>query len=116
MLRCWVNVLIQVYCSRFSSVYTQYLHAGADSSLAGRALVGIIMGSDSDLSTMKAAAEVLHEFEVPYEVTVVSAHRTPLRMVDYGQGAAARGLKVGLPGLCWCLGLELSPCCDLSQD
>ena len=52
------------------------------------ALVGIIMGSDSDLTIMKAAAEMLEELEIPFELTVVSAHRTPLRMVDYATRAA----------------------------
>jgi 5-(carboxyamino)imidazole ribonucleotide mutase len=62
------------------------------------ALVGIIMGSDSDLSVMKAAAEMLEELEVPYELTVVSAHRTPHRMVDYANRAVDRGLKVIVAG------------------
>src|SRR6202020_379549 len=62
------------------------------------ALVGIIMGSDSDLTIMKAAAEMLEELEVPFELTVVSAHRTPLRMVDYATRAVERGLKVIIAG------------------
>jgi len=61
-------------------------------------LVGIIMGSDSDLPIMQAAADVLKEFEIPFELTVVSAHRTPLRMVDYANKAAGRGLKVIIAG------------------
>src|SRR5450755_4187583 len=61
-------------------------------------VVGIIMGSDSDLSVMKAAADVLKELGVGYELTVVSAHRTPLRMVDYAGKAAGRGLKVIIAG------------------
>lgn len=61
-------------------------------------LVGIIMGSDSDLSVMKAAAEILKQFEIPFELTVVSAHRTPLRMVEYAKTAKARGLKVIIAG------------------
>ncbi|HKT05450.1 MAG TPA: 5-(carboxyamino)imidazole ribonucleotide mutase [Rugosimonospora sp.] len=60
--------------------------------------VGIIMGSDSDWPVMKAAAEALDEFQVGYEVSVVSAHRTPQRMLDYATGAAARGLKVIIAG------------------
>lgn len=60
--------------------------------------VGIIMGSDSDLSVMKAAADVLGEFGIKFELTVVSAHRTPLRMVDYASRAAGRGLKVIIAG------------------
>ena len=61
-------------------------------------LVGIIMGSDSDLTIMKAAAEMLEELEVPFELTVVSAHRTPLRMVDYATRAVERGLKIIIAG------------------
>jgi 5-(carboxyamino)imidazole ribonucleotide mutase len=61
-------------------------------------IVGIIMGSDSDLPLMQAAAEVLKEFAIPYELTVVSAHRTPERMVNYAQTAAQRGLKVIIAG------------------
>ena len=60
--------------------------------------VGIIMGSDSDLSVMKAAADMLDEFGIPFEMTVVSAHRTPLRMVQYAVQAADRGLKVVIAG------------------
>lgn len=61
-------------------------------------LVGIIMGSDSDLPVMKAAADILDTFKIPFELTVVSAHRTPLRMIDYSQKAANRGLKVIIAG------------------
>ena len=57
-------------------------------------VVGIVMGSDSDWPTMAAAAEVLDEFEVPYEAHVVSAHRTPRRMLEYDLSAADRGLRV----------------------
>jgi len=60
--------------------------------------VGIIMGSDSDLPIMQQAAEVLKEFEIEFELTVVSAHRTPLRMVEYAQQAQSRGLKVIIAG------------------
>jgi 5-(carboxyamino)imidazole ribonucleotide mutase len=60
--------------------------------------VGIIMGSDSDWPTMKAAAEALDEFGVTYEVGVVSAHRTPVKMIEYGQQAAGRGLQVIIAG------------------
>lgn len=61
-------------------------------------LVGIIMGSDSDLSVMQAAADILKQFGVSYEVTVVSAHRTPDRMVNYAKQAKGRGLKVIIAG------------------
>ncbi len=63
-----------------------------------KALVGIIMGSDSDLPVMQAAADVLKEFGIAFELTVVSAHRTPLRMVEYATQAAGRGLKVIIAG------------------
>ncbi|WP_406107306.1 5-(carboxyamino)imidazole ribonucleotide mutase [Micromonospora globbae] len=62
------------------------------------AAVGLIMGSDSDWPTMKAAAEVLDEFGVPYEAGVVSAHRTPGKMIEYGRSAADRGLKAIIAG------------------
>jgi 5-(carboxyamino)imidazole ribonucleotide mutase len=61
-------------------------------------VVGIIMGSDSDLPVMKAAADALKELGIGYELTVVSAHRTPLRMADYASKAAGRGLKVIIAG------------------
>jgi 5-(carboxyamino)imidazole ribonucleotide mutase len=60
--------------------------------------VGIIMGSQSDWPTMKAAAEILDELGIPYETKIVSAHRTPDRLWDYGKTAAARGLKVIIAG------------------
>ena len=62
------------------------------------AIVGLIMGSDSDWATMRAAAEALDEFGVAYEVGVVSAHRTPQRMLAYAESAADRGLKVLIAG------------------
>jgi 5-(carboxyamino)imidazole ribonucleotide mutase len=61
-------------------------------------IVGIIMGSQSDLKIMKEAAEVLDELQVSYEVTVVSAHRTPLRMVDYATTARKRCIRVIIAG------------------
>src|SRR6187402_2512871 len=61
-------------------------------------LVGIIMGSDSDLTVMQAASDLLKEFGIAHEVIVVSAHRTPLRMVDYATKAKKRGLKVIIAG------------------
>ncbi len=61
-------------------------------------VVGLIMGSDSDWPVMEAAAEALAEFEVPFEVGVVSAHRTPARMLDYARTAAGRGIKVIIAG------------------
>jgi len=61
-------------------------------------LVGIIMGSQSDLKVMSKAAEILEKLDVPFEVTVVSAHRTPHRMVEYASAADAKGLKVIIAG------------------
>ncbi|BBZ58423.1 5-(carboxyamino)imidazole ribonucleotide mutase [Mycolicibacterium phocaicum] len=60
--------------------------------------VGLIMGSDSDWSVMEDAATALAEFEVPFEVGVVSAHRTPQRMLDYAKSAADRGVEVIIAG------------------
>ncbi|WP_299368957.1 5-(carboxyamino)imidazole ribonucleotide mutase [uncultured Tateyamaria sp.] len=61
-------------------------------------VVGIIMGSQSDWPTMREAAEMLDALEVPYETRIVSAHRTPDRLWDYGKGAVGRGLKVIIAG------------------
>ncbi|MDX2214931.1 MAG: 5-(carboxyamino)imidazole ribonucleotide mutase [Oculatellaceae cyanobacterium bins.114] len=60
--------------------------------------IGIIMGSDSDLPTMKGAIAVCEQFQIPYEVAIVSAHRTPDRMVEYAKQAHERGLKVIIAG------------------
>jgi len=65
---------------------------------ANQPLVGIIMGSDSDLKIMEAAADILKRFDVPYELTIVSAHRTPMRMMEYATNAVARGLKIIIAG------------------
>ncbi|BBX83845.1 5-(carboxyamino)imidazole ribonucleotide mutase [Mycolicibacterium aubagnense] len=69
-------------------------HAGKK----GGPRVGLIMGSDSDWSVMEDAATALAEFEVPFEVGVVSAHRTPQRMLDYAKTAADRGVEVIIAG------------------
>jgi 5-(carboxyamino)imidazole ribonucleotide mutase len=61
-------------------------------------IVGIIMGSDSDLATMQDAANILKQFNIPFELTVVSAHRTPIRMVEYATTAKQRGLQVIIAG------------------
>jgi phosphoribosylaminoimidazole carboxylase PurE protein len=61
-------------------------------------VVGIIMGSDSDLPVMQAAADILTQLEVSYELTIVSAHRTPERMYEYAQQAEERGLQVVIAG------------------
>src|SRR5690606_26284269 len=72
-------------------------HAMAQTERTGP-LVGIIMGSRSDLETMQEAAAVLDELGIPYEMKVVSAHRTPDAMFAYAESAAARGLKVIIAG------------------
>ncbi len=61
-------------------------------------LVGIIMGSDSDLPVMSEAAKILEEFGISHEVNIVSAHRTPEKMYDYAKSAADRGLQVIIAG------------------
>jgi 5-(carboxyamino)imidazole ribonucleotide mutase len=66
--------------------------------MSGSALVGVVMGSDSDWPVMEAAAAVLAEFDVPYEADVVSAHRMPHEMIEYGSAAAGRGLRVIIAG------------------
>lgn len=60
--------------------------------------IGIIMGSDSDLPVMQGAADFLDSLSIPFEMTIVSAHRTPDRMIAYARGAAARGIKVIIAG------------------
>jgi len=61
-------------------------------------VVGIIMGSDSDLETMSLAEITMQEFSIPYELEIVSAHRTPERMVEYAKAAKSRGIKVIIAG------------------
>nr|WP_243694862.1 5-(carboxyamino)imidazole ribonucleotide mutase [Labedella populi] len=63
-----------------------------------RPIVGVVMGSDSDWSVMSDASAALSEFGIDHEVEVVSAHRTPARMISYGRGAADRGLRVIIAG------------------
>ncbi|HLS45474.1 MAG TPA: 5-(carboxyamino)imidazole ribonucleotide mutase, partial [Ornithinicoccus sp.] len=65
---------------------------------SARPVVGLVMGSDSDWPTMEAAAQVLDDFGVAYEADVVSAHRMPNEMIDYGRTAAERGLRVIIAG------------------
>lgn len=63
-----------------------------------RPIVAVVMGSDSDWPVMKAAADTLAEFDIPHEVEVVSAHRTPRKLVEFGSSARGRGLKVIIAG------------------
>ncbi len=67
----------------------------------GKPLVGILMGSDSDLPVMQEAAAMLQEFGIEYEMTIASAHRTPKKALEYGQNAERRGLKVIIAGAGW---------------
>ena len=95
------------------------------------ARIGIIMGSDSDLPTMQPAADILDQLGVPYELTIVSAHRTPDRLYDYAKSAESRGLRViiagaggaaHLPGMAAALselpviGVPVSATCMSGQD
>jgi len=66
--------------------------------MAAKAVVGILMGSDSDLPVMQEAADILKKFGVPYEMTVSSAHRTPARTARYARGAEKKGIKVIIAG------------------
>jgi 5-(carboxyamino)imidazole ribonucleotide mutase len=68
------------------------------SNSANVPVVGIIMGSQSDLNIMQAAADILKSFNIPFELTIVSAHRTPHRMFEYAETARERGLKVIIAG------------------
>ncbi len=61
-------------------------------------VVGVIMGSDSDLPVMQAASDTLKEFGIPHEIRIISAHRTPVEMIEYGQTAVNRGLRVIIAG------------------
>jgi 5-(carboxyamino)imidazole ribonucleotide mutase len=63
-----------------------------------KALVGIIMGSDSDLNVMSDAAKILDEFKISYDLTIVSAHRTPERLFDYSSSALKKGIKIIIAG------------------
>ena len=72
--------------------------SGGSSAAKGTPVVGVVMGSDSDLGVMRAAVEALAEFGVPVEVRVLSAHRTPVEMLEYARAAAERGLRVIVAG------------------
>jgi phosphoribosylaminoimidazole carboxylase PurE protein len=67
----------------------------------GKPVVGILMGSDSDLPVMQEAAAMLQEFGIEYEMTIASAHRTPKKVLEYSQSAERRGLKVIIAGAGW---------------
>ncbi|CEG72397.1 Putative Phosphoribosylaminoimidazole carboxylase [Rhizopus microsporus] len=76
----------------------QAIEPDVERPLSLRPLVGIIMGSDSDLPVMKVGAQILKDFGIPFELSIVSAHRTPLRMVEYAKSAAERGLMAIIAG------------------
>ena len=67
----------------------------------GKPVVGILMGSDSDLPVMQEAAKMLQEFGIEYEITIASAHRTPKKVLEYSTGAEKRGIKVLIAGAGW---------------
>lgn len=77
---------------------TQVPRAHYDGTMSETPLVGVIMGSDSDFSVMKDAVDMLREFDIAHEVEVVSAHRTPDKMVTYAREAAGRGIRVIIAG------------------
>src|SRR5258705_5391042 len=77
---------------------SQFCEANIENNRMSKPTVGIIMGSQSDLKIMREAAEFLDELKIPFELTVVSAHRTPKRMMDYALSAQGRGLKVIIAG------------------
>lgn len=81
-----------------SSVWRPATCSIDEQEIMKKPIIGIIMGSQSDLKVMKDAAEFLEELEIPYELTVVSAHRTPQRMVEYATTARKRGLRVIIAG------------------
>ncbi len=81
---------------RFSLLFLYFLCPKYTNTMTPQ--VGIIMGSDSDLGVMQAAADILKEFDILFELTVVSAHRTPLRMVEYARTAQSRGLQIIIAG------------------
>lgn len=78
--------------------YTSPLPIQGSGHSSTHPIVGVIMGSDSDLPTLLPAARILDHFHIPYELTIVSAHRTPDRLVSYARSARARGLRVIVAG------------------
>jgi phosphoribosylaminoimidazole carboxylase PurE protein len=69
--------------------------------MMGKPIVGILMGSDTDLPIMQEAAAMLHEFGIDYEMTIASAHRTPKKVLEYSQSAEKRGIKIIIAGAGW---------------
>jgi 5-(carboxyamino)imidazole ribonucleotide mutase len=77
---------------------TLKLHKEGISKMATKPVVGVIMGSDSDLPVMNEAVKILKEFKIPHEIKIVSAHRTPKFMAEYASSAHAKGLKIIIAG------------------
>jgi phosphoribosylaminoimidazole carboxylase len=90
--------LIAATITELASRLAELTGDASPGSMGAPPLVGIIMGSDSDLPAMKQAAQVLRDFEIPFELTIVSAHRTPQRMIEYARSAHTRGLRAIIAG------------------
>src|SRR6476661_1247442 len=93
-----MKYLIWTMCSYISTEKGRPNPEGNIDSPVEKPQVGIIMGSDSDLPVMQAAADILKQFDIPFELTIVSAHRTPKRMFEYASTAKERGLRVIIAG------------------
>jgi phosphoribosylaminoimidazole carboxylase len=97
-----VRASVRELLSAQPDVDAEFIDAVAPAPVAGHShkapLVGIIMGSDSDLPVMLPATKILDKFNIPYELTITSAHRTPDRMVKYARSAATRGLRAIIAG------------------
>ena len=92
------NLIQLIIIARISQAINPELSEPVSLKKTVSPMVGIIMGSDSDLPIMKEAARVLNEFEISYEVKIVSAHRTPVELVEYSQTAQSRGIEVIISG------------------
>jgi 5-(carboxyamino)imidazole ribonucleotide mutase len=97
LYRCLITAIIS-YLNAFEKTIQKQQCIMSELSTTNGPLVGIIMGSESDLDIMKGAAEMLRQFEVEPELTIVSAHRTPERLREYAQKAKSRGIKVIIAG------------------
>lgn len=92
------QMLYSKYKNNQTLFYLCNQHAKHPTMQQEKPIAGIIMGSSSDLPVMQAAADVLQQFGIPWEIDIVSAHRTPLRMVQYAQSAYERGIRVIIAG------------------
>lgn len=98
MSQAHLSILLSSDFGQTLLVFVTMSSVNTASDLPKSALVGVIMGSDSDFNVMSDAVQVLREFGIPHEVEVVSAHRTPDKMVSYAREAAGRGLRVIIAG------------------